>query len=36
VTDQQVFDYLSDNWTNGNSFTLGQIVAAEDLEEYFG
>jgi hypothetical protein len=35
-TDQDIFNVLADNWTNGLIFTLSKVVSTTDLKEYIG
>ena len=36
VSDQQIFDYLANNWTNGNTFTLAAVLTPEQVAEFVG
>jgi len=36
ISDQETFDILSNNWTNGAIFTLPKLFTGEQIKEYVG
>lgn len=35
-SDQKVFDYFSDNWTDGNTFTLPMLLTGDEVKDFLG